>query len=280
MELSQLPPDKVAAILSQIFGDKDPATVGLRKIVSRKVAEAADFPMRVLQAEEFTVAGRQKKLLTEDESRLIELEREVARLKQEITQRTGIARQAVQKAYTQGFEHGSVKGRAAASAEESAIYQKKIAVVQERVSGYLNALDHEKRSLYGAADKTMLALCGQIVKKILGSEMVRQDAVLSVLKKALTYIAERDKLVIRVAPLDIEAVSGNKDFWVPVTDRLKEITIEPDERIERGGCIIESVSGIVDARLGVQMQAMTELVEKAWNAVYLTEENTVETGGA
>jgi flagellar biosynthesis/type III secretory pathway protein FliH len=107
-----------------------------------------------------------------------------------------------------------------------------------------------------------------VAKKIIDHEVtVQKNIVLTVLKRALNYIGHREKMVVRVASDDLERVTNRKDFWFPVADRLTDVSIETDERIAPGGCIVESNSGLADARLGVQFEELTELIEKTWNEV-------------
>jgi flagellar assembly protein FliH len=277
MDLSSLPPDQVASLITQILNEKDPATVGLRRIIRRKTVEAEDFPMRAPAIEDFSTPGKAKKLLTEDERRIIELERQVKGLREELAKQNLNARQVVDKTYRKGFDEGRGTGVAQGRAEAGAEYQKKIEAVQNQTASYLQNIEDAKRAIFANADRIILSLCNRMAKKILSVEVAeRSDVVLKVLRTALTYVAEREKITIRVAPGDLEAVSGNKDFWAPITERLKAITIEPDERIEKGGCIIESTSGIVDARLDIQMNELSELIEKTWESTY-TSTNSQET---
>jgi flagellar assembly protein FliH len=267
VNISEFSPEEIATLIARMLNERDPATVGLRRIVRRKTVEADDFPMRNLAAEEFVSPGKGKTLLTEDERRIIELERQLKDLKETIARQNLNARQAVAKAYAQGHEKGEEKGFDEGKTQAVEEYQKQLSAVQERIASYLKNFEEEKRGIYANADRILLELCGRMVKKIINTETGRNpDIVLNVLKKSLSYIAERERIVIRVAPDDMENVSGSREFWAPVTDRLKEVVIEPDPRVEKGGCIIESNSGIVDARLGVQMSELAGLVEKAWES--------------
>lgn len=271
MDFANLEPQQVSSLVERILQEKDPASVGLRRIVRRKVAEGRDFPLREFAAEEFVESGAGRKALTEDEERLIELERRVASLQKEMERQNERARQAIQKAYAQGYDEGRKKGAQEEGAAAAPVYQKKVAALQEHIGTYLKNFEEEKYAIYAKADRILLELCCRMVKKILGTEPVLQpEVVLSVLRKALSFVAEREKLVVRVSPRDRDIVAGNKDFWAPVTERLKDITIEADERIEPGGCIIESNAGVTDARLGVQLHELTEVIEKAWEALHAT----------
>lgn len=171
---------------------------------------------------------------------------------------------AFSKGYQEGLQIGIEQGRASAAKE----CEKKIDEVQKRVASYLSTLEESKRSVFINAEHILTKFSCEIAKKIISSELTtRDDIILHVVKKALSYIGDREKLVLRVAAGDLETVSGRKDFWAPVSEQLKDIAIEPDGRIEKGGCIIESNSGVVDARLGVQFLELTNLVEKIWENV-------------
>jgi flagellar assembly protein FliH len=277
MDISSLPADQVATLISQVLSDADPATVGLRRIITKKNAEQFDYPLRTPVLEDFDVPGKVKKVLTDDERRIIELERWNIKLKEEIRNLDASARSALQKAYAHGVEEGARKGREQGIAETAENFGKKEKELQDQIASFLKKLENEKRALYADADQTLLALCLQIVRKILVSEpSVQPGVILAVLKKALSYISERDKIAIRVSPGDFKTVTENRDFWTPVNERLKNISIEEDERIERGGCIIESGSGKVDARVGVQLDEITDLIETALENGLSTEANTPE----
>jgi flagellar assembly protein FliH len=280
MDISALPPDQVASLIARILNEKDPASVGLRRIIRRKTADADDFPMRAPAIEEFSAPGKVKKLLSNDERRIIEIERQVNGLKAELAKQPGNARKAVEKAYQKGFDEGIAQGAIGGKSEAGAEYQQKIEAVQARVGSYLKSIEDAKHALLADTDRILLDLCCRMVKKVLSAELTqRPDIILNVLRKALSYVAEREKLIIRVAPCDIETVSGNQDFWSPVTERLKAITIEPDERIGQGGCIIESASGVIDARLDVQVDELAELIEKAWEGATTTNNTQVAAKG-
>jgi flagellar assembly protein FliH len=48
------------------------------------------------------------------------------------------------------------------------------------------------------------------------------------------------------------------------SDSIRDMVIEADEKVERGGCILESDSGNVDARISTQLKKIEEtLLDKA-----------------
>lgn len=261
-------PEKVSSLIDNLLKSSDPATVGLRKIIRKKQEEAKDFPVKPPEMEEFELPEKKSKLFNENEKRILELEKQINDLNVELKKQQEQARTAIQNSFTKGNAEGFKEGLAKGTADTTAEYEKKIDQVQTKVQTFLQDVEKSKKSIYSNTEHVLIRFCLEMVKKIISSEIaIHQDIILAVLKKALTYIGDREKMIIRVAPSDLEIVSGRKDFWVPVTESLSDIMIMKDDRIEQGGCIIESNSGVVDARLGVQFQEMAELVEKVWETI-------------
>jgi flagellar biosynthesis/type III secretory pathway protein FliH len=268
MSSSEISPENVSTLISQVLKAKDPATVGLKRILRKKEEERNDYPLRTITLEEFTVTGNNPKKLNENERHVLELEKKVADLQIELKKQRQTAIAAVQAAYTKGKQEGIALGRDEGTSSTTDCYEKKIDVLQQRMGDIIEHLESSKQKVFSNAEHLVLQLCCAMVKKVIDHEVsIHRDIVLAVLKRALTYIGHREKMVVRVAPDDLETISERKDFWFPVADRLADITIEADARIERGGCIIESNSGLVDARLGVQFDELAGLIEKTWNEV-------------
>jgi flagellar assembly protein FliH len=269
MDISSLPADQIASIVASILTDKDPATVGLRRIIRKKTAEACDFPLRAFAVEDFSGSGKGTKSLSENELRIIELEQQVAGLKKKVLEQSEKARTLLQNAHAQGFDEGVKKGTSEGEARAGAEYRRRLETMQASMTAFIQNVESEKNALYARADRTMLELCRLMVKKIIVAETAQKnEVILTVLRKALSYIAEKEKLIIRVSSHDTPTVSDNKEFWAPIAERLRDVTIEPDDRIQPGGCVIESNSGVVDGRIETQIAEIAEVVDKAWESVH------------
>ncbi|MBN1576162.1 MAG: hypothetical protein JW913_06415 [Chitinispirillaceae bacterium] len=268
MNSSELSPENVSTLIEQVLKAKDPSTVGLKHILRKKEEGRKDYPLRGVVLEEFSTPGKESKKLSAEERRVLELEKKVADLQIALKRQRKAAADAVQASFTKGNSEGFARGHAEGTAVMTASCEIKIDALQQRIGDLLEKLESSKRSVFSNAENLLLKLCCAMVKKIIDREVsVHQDIVLGVLKRALTYIGHHEKMVVRVAPDDLELVAQRKDFWFPVAQRLRDITIEADARIERGGCIVESNAGLVDARLGVQFEELAGLIEKIWNEV-------------
>lgn len=268
------PSENTASLIDKLLKAKDPATVGLKRIIRKKIEDINDFPLKKVQFEEFDSPERKKKILSEEEKRIIELEKQIIQFEMRLKKQHENAKKAVEEAFKQGKAEGLKLGTEKGNAEASSVYQKNIVEIQQNVASFLKKVEESKRDIFSHSEHIILKMCLEITRKIIASEITtRQDVILNVIKKALSYIAEREKLVIRVAPDDCKILNDRRDFWEPVNEKLKDITIEPDERVSKGGCIIESNTGTVDARLGIQMDEITDLVERMWTDNHFAEDS-------
>jgi len=265
VDKSSLSSDDVTTLIDHLLKSKDPATVGLRKILKNKRDAAEDFPLHPLSFEEFDVPGKSKEAFSPDEKRILELEKQVSALEARLAKQQQNAGAAIVAAQDKGRAEGRSAGEAEGLKKAKAVFDAQVKELQEKIASFLSAVETSKKQIYTSTHAILLKLCFELTKKIIRNECtVNPDVVLSVISKSLSYIADREKLVIRVAKDDMERVSSRKDFWLPIGERVEAITIESDDRIERGGCIIESNSGVADARLGVQIQELADFVEKVW----------------
>ncbi len=268
MENSPLSPENVSSLIDHMMKSKDPAHVGLRKILKKKEDEARSYQLHAPQLTEFETPGVKTRHLSEDDTIILELEKKVNDLQLKLKQLEDKAASAEKDAFVKGRNEGFALGVKKGSDETTAKYEKQITALQEKVTAFIETFEKSRREQFENIDHILLKLVFEIAKKVINAEVkTNREYVLSVIKKAIYYIGDKERLIVRVAPTDFEIVSGRKDFWLPVTERVKEIVIENDDRITQGGCIIESNSGTVDARLGVQFKELESLVEKIWENI-------------
>lgn len=258
-------PENVSSFIDKLLKETDPATIGLRKIIRKKKDELNDYPLRSVSFEEFDNPQVKKRLLSDDEKRILELEKQVNEFNLRMRKQQQESKQAIEDAYNKGKSEGITQGVEKGKAEATVYYKEKIDQIQENVTSFLTKLEQGQRDIFINSDHIMLKLCIEMAKKVISSELsIRKETILNVLKKALCYIADRERLIIRVSSEDFKIVEEKREFWEPINEKLKQVMIETDERVDAGGCIIESNSGSVDARIGVQIAELADLVEKFW----------------
>lgn len=261
-------PREVAGLIDKLLDSKDPATVGLRRILRQKKSEADDFPLTAMAPEDFSKQSRgdsTARVFTDDEKRVIELEREVLRLKAEMEDVRKKSDEGINNAWRKGSTEGNAAGIKEGEKRAKASFDLKLDDIFSRFAIYLDEVESSRRGLYTAVYDDALTIARAVARRILNAELVADpDLAARTVRTALSYIADKNRLRIRVNPVDLPALTGRADLWSSVSERIENVALEPDERITRGGCIVESAGGIADARIETQMSAIDELIDRLW----------------
>ncbi len=74
------------------------------------------------------------------------------------------------------------------------------------------------------------------------------------IKVALSYVSDARKMRVRVNPEDLGILRQSMPTWLDCQSDSAATELIGDPAIERGGFMIESDAGVIDARLGQQFQ--------------------------
>ena len=108
------------------------------------------------------------------------------------------------------------------------------------------------------AETVRLALA--IAKKVIGNQTEHQTVIQHVVKQAMQKVNDTRHLVIRLNPKDLDTVHDLRQELIPADDFGTVFRIEADEGVQRGGCVIETKLGDVDARIDTQIKIIEELL--------------------
>ncbi|MEG0037161.1 MAG: HrpE/YscL family type III secretion apparatus protein [Victivallaceae bacterium] len=139
-------------------------------------------------------------------------------------------------------------------------------------SEQLMCLEKETNNVQAKLKEALIPLAIASIKKIIGKELeMKPDIVVSLITNALKTVNQNKKITIFINPEDSEIVEGNKSEFRKVIEYADSIIISPRNDIEKGGCIIETESGIVNAQIKDQLAAL----EKAFTEILKESKETV-----
>lgn len=163
-----------------------------------------------------------------------------------------LERQAYEKGFTAGEKAGLELGK------------QKAEVLFNSLSSILNELSAFKETLFKACEKEMLELSLAVAKKVIHRETeISRDVVLESVKAALNVAVASGEILIKVNPKDLETVFNHKSDLARFGEGVKGVTIEGDESIGKGGCIIETNYGEVDATTTGLLEEIEERLRNA-----------------
>jgi flagellar assembly protein FliH len=153
------------------------------------------------------------------------------------------------EAYQKGFQEGEITAR-----EETG---KKIESVMKRYADSIEEISRIKSYLYSRTEKEVVRLAIEIAKKIVGREIKADRSIIQTLVRvALSRVTEKASVTLRLNPLDYK-------FMMEQNDALAKaegcgVTLQSDNSIEQGGCLVETSCGDIDARIGEEFREVED----------------------
>jgi len=156
------------------------------------------------------------------------------------------------QSFKKGLADGLKKGKEQQKLEAAQTVETLTILIQE-----LNDL---RQNILEKAEGQIVELALAVAQKVIHSEVAtRREIIQGVLKDAIRNIVDRDNMKIHVHPQDFQYMMEIKSDFLSSFDGVKNIVFEEDEAIRRGGAVIETLFGEVDARIEQQFNEITTL---------------------
>lgn len=122
----------------------------------------------------------------------------------------------------------------------------------------LAAARAEYREVRQRAEQDMVELAFEVARRIIGHAIdVKPEVIRDIVGEALMGARGREEITVRIHPRDHDQVQEVRNDYARELDGVP-VYFEADSSLERGGCIIETESGRIDARLETQLQVLRE----------------------
>lgn len=151
------------------------------------------------------------------------------------------------------------------SAEQSAenirhqAYEKGRAESETEMAENILAIKAERARNLANVEQEVLRLAVKIAEKIIGEDIKNDETTRGeIVLNALRHARQQEMLTVRVNAADVPLLENMREK-IDSFGRAKFIDFVADQAVKSGGCIIESASGTIDARLETQLK----ILEKA-----------------
>ncbi len=171
----------------------------------------------------------------------------------------------LEEARAEGYNDGYNQ----AKKELESVFQKKLdEIVAQQVQPAIQnlmlvtgAVQKEWKKIGQRIEESVLSLAMSIAQQIVKTELTSNSMiVVQQTREALQKLAGVEKLKIRIHPEDEKIIKQYRPDLLASTDSVREIVFETDEHITRGGCIIESDSGNIDATIETQFDRIKNVL--------------------
>jgi flagellar assembly protein FliH len=143
-------------------------------------------------------------------------------------------------AYENGFLQGEKSGQE--------IAEKKQEAVMRQYSETILEVGKFRSSLYAQVEREVVKLAVEVSKKIIHREInADPDVIQTLVRVALSHVAEKSAVTVHLNPADYGYLLERRAEFSQSEGR--DIVLLADKSIERGGCIIQTECGDIDARI-------------------------------
>ncbi|HEY9179974.1 MAG TPA: FliH/SctL family protein, partial [Candidatus Baltobacteraceae bacterium] len=156
------------------------------------------------------------------------------------------------QAKADGFRQGEADGRAAVQAEMEEML--------ETMRGLVEMARVERHKIIETAEPEIVKLSVAIAERILNQHVALDpNTVLEMTKSAITRLVNRETVTVRVNPADVETMREHRDKLMTMND-IDNLRVIEDQRVDRGGVLIETDAGTIDAKMSTQLREVRRLL--------------------
>ena len=172
-----------------------------------------------------------------------------------------------ESAYKEAYALGLEEGRAKAFEEEKAEIIARLGQIDE----VLGSVARIKSELTVQNEAHLVRLVHELAKKLFFDAIDdRQDRILPVLKQAIDLAQSEESILVRISPEDFKFIEEFRQKVSKEFDFLKRMKFEATPDIARGGCMLETNYGMIDAtieeRVGKLWTLLSEKLPKVKNS--------------
>jgi flagellar assembly protein FliH len=161
-----------------------------------------------------------------------------------------------EKRFEEGFNRGYEQAKEDLEQENTNEMLKKseefikiLSSLEEKISNYESSFDH-----------IVAEVSLKIAEKVIQSHIPEKESMLALIKSAAQKIIGANEIVIRLNPEDYQLLTPS-DYDGLAGNKFTKINFDITQKVERGGCFIETEIGNVDARIDSQLELLRKAFE-------------------
>jgi flagellar assembly protein FliH len=118
----------------------------------------------------------------------------------------------------------------------------------------------ERHKIIESAEPELVKLAMGIAERVLHQQIaLDRNVVVEMAKVAISRLIDRDSVTVRVNPSDLERMREHREDVLAMGD-VKNVRIIEDQRVDRGGVVVETDAGSVDARVHTQLAEVKKVL--------------------
>jgi flagellar assembly protein FliH len=160
------------------------------------------------------------------------------------------------------LEAARSEGYAAGHADGVAESQAGVAQAQTALHGAAQALEAERGATADATERAAVELALRLAQKIVAASVAADpELVVDAVRGALRLLMDRERFTVLVNPEDLEIVRDGLAGVIAELGGVEHFEVHGERRVARGGAVVRTAEGEVDASVDAKLQRAREVLE-------------------
>jgi len=204
-----------------------------------KVKEKTDDAQKVRQE----ATDEVKKIVEDAKKHAAEIEKEAEEKVQQFEK----------EAYERGYNEGHEKGYKEGEQEAERLVHQLHTIITKAIEKRNEIIEESETQLIN-----MVLLIAKKVIKVISEN--QKNVVVNNVMQALLKLKGSGDIIIKVNPDDLDLTSSHKETFQKRIEKDRNISILEDTSVDRGGCVIETDFGQINARISSQLHEIEEKI--------------------
>ena len=145
------------------------------------------------------------------------------------------------------------EARIAGHAEGTAAADREMSDMMATMRNLVDMARVERHKLMESAEPELVRLAVGIAERVLHQQIaLDRGVVVEMARVAIGRLVEKESVTVRVNPGDLERMREHRDELLS-NGEIKNFRVIEDQRVDRGGVVVETDGGTIDARISTQV---------------------------
>ncbi|OJF77532.1 MAG: flagellar assembly protein FliH [Treponema sp. CETP13] len=159
----------------------------------------------------------------------------------------------VEEAYKEGFSKGKEDGFQDGAAEAKRLVERMHTILDKTMQKRVDILDSTEQQII----ELVLLMTKKVVKVLSESQ---RSVLMSNVVQALRKVKGRGDVSIHVNLADVKLTTEHTKDFIQAVENVQRITVIEDSTVEKGGCLVETDFGSIDARITSQLSELEKSI--------------------
>ena len=181
------------------------------------------------------------------------------------SQQKEVAQQAIkmsqeiqEQAYAEAHKLGMEEGQEKAYKEEKTFIESEM----KQIESMIREIKSIKSDMMISNERQIVNLCFYMARRLLMKEVdANEDYIQTLIKKTLDMVQSDEEVTIKVSPEDKIWIDNHKESIFKDLNLDASTRFEEDRDVKRGGVIIETNHGVIDATIEQRLEKLEKIVK-------------------